>query len=112
MNQKSKTLSGSSNQETYIITVENTGQTNSTINLVLEEVSGGGCDNPSSITATLSDSAVTLDTEETEVITVDIEVPEGQQAADYCWEVTEQYQPQILHKMLLIPSSYNLRCPN
>lgn len=88
VNQQSKTLSGSSNEETYIITVENTGQTNSTINLVLEEVSGGGCDNPSSITATLSDSAVTLDTEETEIITVDIEVPEGQQAADYCWEVT------------------------
>ena len=66
VNQQSKTLSGSSNEETYIITVENTGQTNSTINLVLEEVSGGGCDNPSSITATLSDSAVTLDTEETE----------------------------------------------
>ena len=36
----------------------------------------------------MSDTTVTLDSEDTETITVDVEVPDGQEADDYCWEVT------------------------
>ncbi len=73
---------------TYFITVENTGQTNQSIDLILEEVTDSGCNNPQDLTVTLSDSQVALDVEETEQITVEVEVPEGQQANDYCWELT------------------------
>ena len=90
-NTQKKTLGAGSDMVTYFITVENTGQENgqqSTIDLVIEEVTDSGCNNPQDLTVTLSDSQVTLEPEETEQITVEVEVPEGQQANDYCWEVT------------------------
>ena len=86
-NSQKKVLAAGSDTVTYFITVENTGQTNESIDLVIEEVSDSGCNNPQDLTVTLSDSSVALDTEETEQITVEVEVPEGQQANDYCWEV-------------------------
>jgi uncharacterized membrane protein len=90
-NSQKKTLGGGSDMVTYFITVENTGQENgqqSSIDLTIEEVTDSGCNNPQDLSVTLSDSQVTLDPEETEQITVEVEVPEGQQANDYCWEVT------------------------
>ena len=88
-NQKTLTYTGSSSIITYSITVENTGQQNSTtVNLTLEERDDSGCGNARDLTAELSDSTLTLDSEDTETITVDVEVPDGQEADDYCWEVT------------------------
>jgi len=90
-NTQKKVLGAGTDMVTYFITVENTGQENSqqsSIDLAIEEVTGNGCNNPQDLTVTLSDSQVTLEPEETEQITVEVEVPEGQQANDYCWEVT------------------------
>jgi uncharacterized membrane protein len=89
-NTQKKVLGAGTDMVTYFITVENTGQENSqqsSIDLVIEEVTGNGCNNPQDLTVILSDSQVTLEPEETEQITVEVEVPEGQQANDYCWEV-------------------------
>ncbi|MBT7460493.1 MAG: hypothetical protein HN794_05565, partial [Euryarchaeota archaeon] len=89
-NTQKKVLGAGTDMVTYFITVENTGQENSqqsSIDLAIEEVTGNGCNNPQDLTVTLSDSQVTLEPEETEQITVEVEVPEGQQANDYCWEV-------------------------
>ena len=95
-NQKTLTYTGSSSILTYSITVENTGQQNSTtVNLTLEERDDSGCGNAGGLTAELSDSTVTLDAEDEDdddankqVVFVDVEVPDGQEADDYCWEVT------------------------
>ncbi len=88
-NQKTLTYTGSSSVLTYSITVENTGQQNSTtVNLTISERDDGGCGNSAGLTAELSDTTVTVDSEDTETITVDVEVPDGQEADDYCWEVT------------------------
>ena len=95
-NQKTLTYTGSSSILTYSITVENTGQQNSTtVNLTLVERDDSGCGNAEGLTAELSDSTVTLDAEDEDdddankqVVFVDVEVPDGQEADDYCWEVT------------------------
>ena len=71
----------------YRIVVENTGQTNETISLSLAEADG--CiGNVNDLTVELSDETVALDQEESETITVSVEVPEGQEANKYCWEIT------------------------
>ena len=80
----------------YEITVENTGQQNSTtVNLTLVERDDSGCGNAGDLTADLSDSTVTLDAEDEDnpdahkqTVEVRVEVPNGQEADDYCWEVT------------------------
>ena len=72
----------------YSVEVENTGQTNETINLVVDEGSGSGCASTSSFTVTLSDTSVNIDQEESEIITVTVEIPEGASADKYCWEIT------------------------
>jgi len=86
-NTQKKVLGSSSNIVNYYITVENTGQTNESIDLVLTEIDDSGCRNAQDLTVTLSEDNVALDVEETEQVTVEVEVPEGQQANDYCWEV-------------------------
>tara|TARA_Y100001978_G_C23703099_1_gene442640 strand:- start:4791 stop:7829 length:3039 start_codon:yes stop_codon:yes gene_type:complete len=95
-NQKTETYTGASSTLTYYITVENTGQQNSTtVNLTLSERGDSGCGNAGELTAELSKSTVTLDTEDEddedankETVEVEVEVPDGQEADDYCWEVT------------------------
>jgi uncharacterized membrane protein len=72
----------------YSVEVENTGQTNETINLVVDEGTGPGCASTSSFTVTLSDTSVNIDQEESEIITVTVEIPEGASADKYCWEIT------------------------
>jgi len=96
-NQKTLTYTADPNDDyIYYITVENTGQQNSTtVNLTLVERDDSGCGNAGDLTATLSKSTVTLDAEDeddpdahTETVEVEVEVPDGQEADDYCWEVT------------------------
>ena len=72
----------------YRIEVENTGQTNETINLVVNEGNGPGCGSASSFTVTLSETSVNVDQEESEIVFATVEVPEGASADKYCWEVT------------------------
>ena len=72
----------------YDIVVENTGQTNETIALALTEADGSGCQNADDLTVDLDEETVTLDQNETETVTVSVEVPAGQQANKYCWELT------------------------
>ena len=72
----------------FRIDVENTGQTNETIALTVEENSGPGCGSTSEFTVTLSETSVNLDSEDVETITATVEIPDGQSADDYCWDVT------------------------
>ena len=72
----------------YRIEVENTGQSNQTVNLAVNEGSGPGCAPTSSFTVSLSDTSVNIDQEESEIVFATVEVPEGASADKYCWEVT------------------------
>lgn len=72
----------------YDIVVENTGQTNETIALSVDEADGSGCQNADDLTVDLDQETVTLDQNDTETVTVSVEVPAGQQANKYCWEIT------------------------
>ncbi len=82
----SKDWSGESVVE-FELEVENTGQTNETITLTVNEASGPGCSNAGAITITLSDTSVSVDANESEFVTVSVEVPEGQEADKYCWDI-------------------------
>ena len=82
----SKDWSGESVVE-FDLEVENTGQTNETITLTTNEASGPGCSNAGAITVTLSETSVSIDANESEFVTVSVEVPEGQEADKYCWDI-------------------------
>jgi uncharacterized membrane protein len=73
---------------TYRIEVENTGQTNETIALTVDENTGPGCGSTSEFTVSLSDTSINLDSEDVETIIATVEIPDGQSADDYCWDVT------------------------
>ena len=86
--QRSQEWAGESEME-FDVVVENTGQTNETISLTLAEADGNGCiGNVDDLSVELSEETVALDQEETETVTVFVEVPEGQEASKYCWEIT------------------------
>jgi len=86
--QRSQQWAGESVME-FDVVVENTGQTNETIALSLSEADGNGCvGNVDDLSVDLSEETVALDQEETETVTVSVEVPEGQEASKYCWEIT------------------------
>ena len=87
INNNEKTWSGEEEVD-YLVEIENTGQTNETINLGVVEGTGPGCDSASEFTVSLSETTVNLDQEESETVTATVEVPEGQSADKYCWEVT------------------------
>ena len=71
----------------YRIEVENTGQSNATVNLAVSQLSDSGCASES-LTASLSETTVQLDAEDSEVVFATVEVPSGAAAKTYCWEVT------------------------
>ena len=73
---------------TYRVDVENTGQNNETIALSVEENNDPGCTSNSEFIVTLSDTSVSLDSEEVETITATVEIPDGQSADQYCWDIT------------------------
>lgn len=87
INDKNKNWNGEEEID-YLVEVENTGQSNQTVNLVVEEGTGPGCASTSSFTVTLSETSVNVDQEESETVTATVEVPEGASADTYCWEVT------------------------
>ena len=79
---------GGEEEVDYLVEIENTGQTNQTVSLVVDENSGPGCSSASAFTVTLSETSVNIDQDETETVTATVEVPEGQSADKYCWDVT------------------------
>lgn len=83
----SKTWGGQSVIE-YDVEVENTGQTNETIALSVAETDGSGCQNADDLVVELDEESVNLDQNESVTVIVSIEVPDGQAADKYCWEVT------------------------
>ena len=87
INQNSKNWNGEEEID-YLVEVENTGQTNETVNLVVEEGTGPGCAPSSSFTVTLSETSVNVDQDDSETVTATVEVPEGATADKYCWEIT------------------------
>lgn len=71
----------------FELEVENTGQTNETITLTQNEASGPGCSGAGALSVTLSETSVSVDANESEFVTVSVEVPEGQAANKYCWDI-------------------------
>ena len=74
----------------FVVEVENTGQTNETVALTVDSAGGDGCIASDDFTVSLSDDSVNIDQDESEIVTVSIEVPEGQSARSYCWDITGQ----------------------
>lgn len=88
MEVSSKTWGGEETTE-WILIVENTGQQQATVNLALDEDnSASGCSDPDSLSPQLSETSVTLDSEESEEVIVSLEVTNEQEADKYCWEIT------------------------
>ena len=84
----SRTWGGEETTEWTLI-VENTGQQQATVNLVLDEDnSASGCSDPDGLSPELSESSVTLDAEESTEVTVSLDVTNEQEADKYCWEIT------------------------
>lgn len=54
----------------------------------LKKTTTPGCGSASEFSVSLSDTTVSLDSEETETITATVVIPDGQSANDYCWDVT------------------------
>ncbi|MBP04843.1 MAG: hypothetical protein CMA72_08695 [Euryarchaeota archaeon] len=79
---------GGESEIEYVIVVENTGQTNETIALSIDEADGSGCQNADELTVDLDEDSVSLDQNESQDVTVTVEVPAGQEANKYCWEIT------------------------
>ena len=83
MEVSSKTWGGEETTE-WILIVENTGQQQATVNLALDEDnSASGCSDPDSLSPQLSQTSVTLDSEETEEVIVSLEVTNEQEADKY-----------------------------
>lgn len=69
------------NPVTWTVNVENTGQTNETIQLSFE--SNSTCE--SSLSPSVDPSVVSMDSGESEVVTVEVTVPEGTEAGSHCF---------------------------
>lgn len=89
INDRDKTWAGEDEID-FSVEVENTGQTNQTVALSVDSTSDDGCIASDDFTVRLSDDSVNLDQEESEIVTVSVEVPEGQSADSYCWDITGQ----------------------
>ena len=88
MTVSSKTWGGEETTE-WTLVVENTGQQQATINLEYEEDnSASGCSDPGGLSPVLSETSVTLDSEESTEVIVSLDVTNEQEADKYCWEIT------------------------
>ena len=88
MEVSSKTWGGEETTEWSLI-VENTGQQESTIDLSIDEDNeASGCSIPSGLSPQLSETSVTLGSEETTEVIVSLDVSNEEEADKYCWEVT------------------------
>ena len=83
----SKTWGGEETTEWALI-VENTGQQQVEINLALDEVTDGACSNSGDLSPSLSSTSVTLEANETEEVTISLDIDNEEEADKYCWEAT------------------------
>lgn len=67
----------------WTVSVENTGQVNETIQLSFE--SNATCDSP--LTASVDPDMVQMDSGDTEMVTVEVTVPEGTEAGSHCFQL-------------------------
>ena len=86
--QPSKTWGGTTTVE-WDVEVENTGQLEETVDLSVDSESGGGCSSSSSsLDVEVDPSQITISGNDSEWVTIILEVPDGQAADKYCWELT------------------------
>jgi uncharacterized membrane protein len=83
----SKTWGGEVTTE-WVLVVENKGQNQADVNLVVDEITGGACTSQNSLSPDLSSSTVSLDANETKDVTISLNVDNEEEADKYCWEVT------------------------
>jgi len=83
-----KTWGGTSTVE-WDVEVENTGQLEETVDLSIDSESGSGCSNSaSSLDIEVDPAQITISANSSEWVIVTLEVPDGQAADKYCWEIT------------------------
>lgn len=83
-----KTWSGTSTVE-WDVEVENTGQLEETVDLSIDSESGSGCSSSaSSLDIEVDPAQITISANSSEWVIVTLEVPDGQAADKYCWEIT------------------------
>jgi len=70
------------------VEVENTGRAQETIDLTIDSVSGSGCAGANQISVSVNPTQVQLDNDSSEWVVVTVEVPDGQAADTFCWEIT------------------------
>ena len=86
MEEPSETWAGEETTE-WTLVVENTGRQEATINLAInEDNDASGCSDPGSLSPYLSESSVTLGSEESTEVTISVDVTNDQEADNYCWE--------------------------
>ena len=83
----SKTWGGEETTE-WVLVVENTGQNQADVNLVLDEITDGACSTQGDLSPSLSDTTVSLGANETEEVIVSLDVDNEEEADKYCWEIT------------------------
>ncbi|MBT4059242.1 MAG: hypothetical protein HOE69_02920 [Euryarchaeota archaeon] len=101
-----RTFNGN-NPVSWTVNVENTGQTNETIQLSFE--SNATCE--SSLSPSVDPDVVSIDTGESEIVTVEVTVPEGTEAGDHCFYLkavvttpaTPEQASDFLHLNLEVP---------
>ena len=88
VDQPHRTWSSTSTVE-WDVEVENTGQLEETVDLTIDSVSGSGCSSSaSSLDIDVDPSQITVSSNSSEWVIITLEVPDGQAADKYCWEIT------------------------
>ena len=82
-----KTWGGESSLD-WDVEVENTGRTQETIDLTIETIGGSGCAGSNTMSVSVDPSQVQIDNDSSEWVVVTVDVPDGQAADTFCWEIT------------------------
>ena len=88
----SRTWDGSSEEVLWDAEVENTGQSSANISLVVEENLGPGCGRTDDFEVSVEPESLQLDNDSAEWVEITVIVPDGQEADEYCWEITATVQ--------------------
>jgi len=88
----SRTWDGSSEEILWDAEVENTGRSQADISLTIEDSQGAGCGNPADLEVSVVPDSLQLDNDSTEWVEITVIIPEGQEADEYCWEITATVQ--------------------
>jgi len=83
---------GASDQVLWDAEVENTGQSSANISLSVEDSQGPGCGRADDLEVSVEPDSLQLDNDTKEWVEITVVVPDGQEADDYCWEITATVQ--------------------